>query len=125
MVRVVVILLAASLCAAATPPGAAIPLDRTHVHERGDPHYPMSADRFRAFVGASERKAHENLEWFIDDRGLSAAQADAIRARFEIARAEVDKGTTRVCSDGVVSRREADDVHRLLQKLLREIRAEA
>jgi hypothetical protein len=105
-------------------PTAAFSPHRSSVSEEAPHKFPMTASDFRKVIASEVERAREHMERFVVNKELTKDQADAMRARFDVALAKVDKRTAEVCADAIVTKEEADSVHLLVQGLLREIRTD-
>ncbi|MFI5301853.1 MAG: hypothetical protein ACHREM_27505 [Polyangiales bacterium] len=123
MIRLRSIVLLTSLCLLVSTPSFAHRSGTTSIADESEHKFPMPAVDFRKHIAAKEERAREHMEKYIAKKELTKEQADELRGRFDVALAKLDKRVDEVCSDGTVTKEEADTVHALAKALLHEIRA--
>ena len=89
-----------------------------------DAAFPMPAAQYKEHVARHLEKARGRLEEHITAKQLPQDKADALRAQFREAVARVNARVDEVCSDGTVTKDEADAVHELAHTLLHRIHKE-
>jgi nicotinamide mononucleotide adenylyltransferase len=107
----VVTLLAATPVAARTQPPTP-----AGMRDDRDAKFPMTAAEFREHVSRHLEKARARMEERIAQ--LPADQAEARRAHFKAAVAQITAKVDEVCGDGTVTKEEAEAVHELSRSLL-------
>jgi len=106
-----VTLLAATPVAARTQPPTP-----AGMRDDRDAKFPMTAAEFREHVSRHLEKARARMEERIAQ--LPADQAEARRAHFKAAVAQITAKVDEVCGDGTVTKEEAEAVHELSRSLL-------
>jgi predicted secreted Zn-dependent protease len=86
------------------------------MQEDRDAKFPMTAAEFREHVSRHIEKARAHMEEHVAQ--LPADQAEARRAHFKAAVAQITAKVDEVCADGTVTKDEAEAVHELSRGLL-------
>jgi hypothetical protein len=101
---------------AATAVAGTQPSAPAAMQEDRDARFPMTAAEFREHVSRHIEKARARMEEHIAQ--LPADQAEARRANFKAAVAQITAKVDEVCADGTVTKDEAEAVHELSRSLL-------
>jgi len=111
------LVLAAALCS--LPAAAqARPDAPSEIRHDGDAKFPMSAADFRQHISDHLQKARARMEEHIANKQLPKDQADQLRAQFDAAVPKINAKVDEVCSDGTVTKEEAEAVRELSRSLL-------
>jgi hypothetical protein len=86
------------------------------MQDERDAKFPMTAAEYREHVSRHLEKARARMEEHIGQ--LPADQAEARRAHFKAAVAQINAKVDEVCADGTVTKDEADAVRELSRSLL-------
>jgi nicotinamide mononucleotide adenylyltransferase len=86
------------------------------IQDERDAKFPMTAAEFREHVSQHLTKARARMEEHV--ARLPAEEAQARRAHFEAAVAQISAKVDEVCADGTVTKEEAEAVHELSRSLL-------
>jgi nicotinamide mononucleotide adenylyltransferase len=105
-----------TLAAAATAVASTQPSAPAAMQEDRDAKFPMTAAEFREHVSRHIEKARARMEEHVAQ--LPADQAEARRAHFKAAVAQITTKVDEVCADGTVTKDEAEAVHELSRSLL-------
>jgi hypothetical protein len=109
---------AAALCALPAAAAQARPDAPGELRHDGDAKFPMSAADFRQHISEHLQTARTRLEEHITNKQLPKDQADQLRAQFDAAVPRINAKVDEVCSDGTVTKEEAEAVRELSRSLL-------
>lgn len=112
------LVVAAALCALPATAAYARPGAPSEMRHDGDAKFPMSAADFRQHISDHLQRARARMEEHIANKQLPKDQADQLRAQFDAAVPRINAKVDEVCSDGTVTKEEAEAVWELARSLL-------
>jgi hypothetical protein len=112
------LVVAAALCTLPAAASYSQPGTPSEVRHDGDAKFPMPAADFRQHISDHLQKARTRMEEHIADKQLPKDQADQLRAQFDAAVPRINAKVDEVCSDGTVTKEEAEAVWDLSRSLL-------